>query len=570
MPSRMTRRALIRHGAALGTGVMLAPGLIRAAAPAREASAADSADRYLRAVRAFADTVLSEGRDRYGPGPTPLFVDGINVDTREPVRWVHDDRTWICSNLASQQNLFRTLAGLSNLTGEDRYREAAAEATAWHFAHLVRSCGLLQWGGHRFYDAATGSFVGEQDTHELKCNYPFYELMWQIDRTTTERLIKAMWNAHILEWSVLDMNRHGAYEKPMGRLWDHDYAPGPPFFEGRGLTFINTGSDLYYAGALLHGFTGDDGALNWSKRLFGRYVEARDPETGLGAYQYSRPIKTRDLPPEMTGSSGGDRAFRQFGPEFGERALEGRMLDPGRATAIYGRASICQMHLAEQLGDAGRMFLTDTRDGLLAYARHGYDPDAHRVRGMLTDGTVITPDDVIRPGYYSAGTFRERPPGTILFQSYAMAYRLTREPAFWATLRAMARGHGLGDLGPEPDRDVKIDPTTRSADVSLLLGMLDIVRVAPARAFLDLAYRIGDNILDARFHGGLFVRSRDHVNASFDEVEPLALLTLAALARNEPRAVPTYTGGRGYIHGPHDGLGRTTDARAIWSITRDA
>ena len=77
--------------------------------------AADSptdAAPYLAAVRQFADQVLAHGRDVYGK-PTPLFVDGLNVDTREPVKWKWaDGKEWVLCNLANQQGLFRTLDGL--------------------------------------------------------------------------------------------------------------------------------------------------------------------------------------------------------------------------------------------------------------------------------------------------------------------------------------------------------------------------------------------------------------------------------------------------------------------------
>jgi hypothetical protein len=50
-------------------------------------SAALDPNRYLNAVRTFADNVLKYGGDTY-PKHTPLFVDGLNVHTREenPVR----------------------------------------------------------------------------------------------------------------------------------------------------------------------------------------------------------------------------------------------------------------------------------------------------------------------------------------------------------------------------------------------------------------------------------------------------------------------------------------------------
>jgi len=71
---------------------------------------ADEQSKYLNAVREFADNVLKYGRDTYGPKHTPLFVDGLNIHTHEPVKWISPDGTkWILSNLASQQTLMRTL-----------------------------------------------------------------------------------------------------------------------------------------------------------------------------------------------------------------------------------------------------------------------------------------------------------------------------------------------------------------------------------------------------------------------------------------------------------------------------
>ena len=73
------------------------------------------AHRYLDATITFADNVLKHGRDTYGPKQTPLLVDGINMDTLEPPVWHYQGQEWVMSNLASQQNLFRTLVGLSEM-----------------------------------------------------------------------------------------------------------------------------------------------------------------------------------------------------------------------------------------------------------------------------------------------------------------------------------------------------------------------------------------------------------------------------------------------------------------------
>jgi hypothetical protein len=65
--------------------------------------------KYLDAVREFADNVLTYGRGTCGLRHTLLFVDGLNIHTHEPVKWIapNGDK-WILSNLASQQIFLRT------------------------------------------------------------------------------------------------------------------------------------------------------------------------------------------------------------------------------------------------------------------------------------------------------------------------------------------------------------------------------------------------------------------------------------------------------------------------------
>src|SRR5439155_18417273 len=107
------------------------------------------------------------------------------------------------------------------------------------FGTLTDANGLFHWGGHVAYDLEADQLVtAKSGPHELKCHYPFYELMWEVDPAGTRRYIEAFWNAHIYDWSVLDFSRHGKYNLPMGPLWDHAYKGGPIFFIGRVLTFI--------------------------------------------------------------------------------------------------------------------------------------------------------------------------------------------------------------------------------------------------------------------------------------------------------------------------------------------
>ncbi|MBL7153880.1 MAG: pectate lyase, partial [Phycisphaerae bacterium] len=217
--------------------------------------------KYINAVRTFADNVLKHGKDIYGPKHTPLFVDGINVDTHKPPEWKRKGETWILSNMASQQNLFRTLDALTEITGDPKYRKAATDAIKYAFENLRSPNGLLAWGGHVAYDALGDKLCMESFSHELKSNYPYYELMWRVDPKATKRFLESFWAAHIVNWSNLEMNRHGNMKKDLPGLWPEKYDPEPVFFWGTGLSFLNTGSDLFYAGAMLTHLSGDNQPL---------------------------------------------------------------------------------------------------------------------------------------------------------------------------------------------------------------------------------------------------------------------------------------------------------------------
>jgi len=516
----------------------------------------DEANRYIEAVRTFADNVLQHGKDVYGPKPTPLFIDGLNVDTREPATWKRKGEPWILSNQASQQVLFRTLDGLTKLTGEPKYRQAATDAIRYAFDNLHSPSGLLYWGGHWCYDAATEKQVGEAYRHELKCNYPDYELMWEVDAKATRRFIEAFWDGHILDWSNLDMNRHGFYAKEMGNLWANEYKGGNVFFVGKGLTFVNTGSDLFYAAAILHKLAGEAGPLVWAKRMAHRYVETRNPKTGLGGYQYSR-IQA-------------DRAQEQFGPEFGEKVLEGTLLETHHCNTRYGIVSLCQLHLGEMLGEAGKDFQQWAIEDLTAYGKHAYKAETNSFLPMISDGTTLTGYVIKRDGYYGkkGTTLQAAPADTLFFWAYAMAYRLSGDPFMWEMARDIGRGNGLGGIGSKPGAGGSLKMATRCSEPHALFGFLDLYKKTGRRAYLEMAKRIGDNILKDRFHQGFFVASKNLLFARVDSIEALALLHLAATIQGKPDVIPPYCGGRAYLHCPYDGIGRTYDFVAIYSQRR--
>jgi ankyrin repeat protein len=497
---------------------------------ATETADANESSKYLDAVREFADNVLKHGRDTYGPKHTPLFVDGLNIHTHEPVKWIapNGDR-WILSNLASQQNLFRTLDGLTKITGDPKYRQAAVEAIKYAFENLRSPNGLLYWGGHAAYDAGADKTCG-RDVHELKEFYPYYELMWEVNPQATKQFIEAFWSGHVLDWSNLDFDRHCyGMDQVLAKPWDYEYMGGPVFFKGKGgLSFGNTGSDLCYAAALLTKLSGDTKSLIWSKRLAHRYVEARNPQTGINPGVFSGEITP------------GTFVFPHCGfvnSTIWPNARYYYMRTPGTVISHVTSRYLCQLVLGEILGDEGRDFTRYAREELTAigktcYRRQDnvYIPTSRS--GASLEGYLCASDDPFGP---KGSKLLATPAQPSDFWAYAVAYRLTDDPFMWEMARDIARGNRYGDIGISPTEEPQLDYDSTVSDPHGLLGFLELYRKTKRQAFLRMAERIAGTMLADRFHEGFFVGSAQLVFCKFDAVDSLALLHLHAFASGQVR-----------------------------------
>jgi len=523
-------------------------------------------NKTLSTLTQYADTILNKYRDPYHG--TPLFFDGFDTFSGKPVTWRNIDGTeWEPSNIASQQNLFRFLVALSNLTGDAKYKQAAKDAIAWHFDHAEDS-GLIHWGGHVFLDMKTLKPVGPENknmVHELKHHYPFYELMFEVNPKATSRLIKAAWQSHIFNWETLELSRHGNYnvEFDEAAIWEKPRKMDLEVMrEAKGLSFVNIGNDLIYAAGMLQQLEGDEKALEWGEFLAWQYVRSRHPETKLGVYQFTRPMKQSEPPadesaPNFTFSTFGDRAQRQFGPEYGPVALEANVLFKMDDEAlngpegIYGASALAQTSLARQLGERGQKLMQWNLEGLLAWAKYGYVPETNEFKPMFTDGKDLTGHEFKRYGYYGKKgmIFARRKISSIVFLSYATAWAATGCEELWPTVVAMARNFGLGEWHATDAKATLAGQKTQAEDALLLFGLIEVYKVTQSAAYLELARQIGENILAKHFHRGAFVPSEKHIYCRFDDVEPLALAALVALEEGKLDAVPTFRSKGGYIHG---------------------
>lgn len=513
----------------------------------------------LDAVKIFADTVLDKAGDKYhGSSPSPLLASGVDPRTGEQMQWVFPDgRTAVLSNFSAQQNLMRVLVGLSNLTGDEKYKKRAEETVRYYFKHYQDNSGLLIWGGHRFIDLKTLQPEGPSEkelVHELKNAYPYYELMFAVDKPATVRFIRGFWNAHVYDWEVIETSRHGQYDKKMGKLWNSSFTQQPPFFATKGLSFLNAGNDLIYSASMLYKYNNEPGALVWAKRLAEQYVLPRDKQTGLGVYQFTQPLKRAETSDDSdTNSKYGDRAQRQFGPEFGPTALEGNMLLKGRTSTLYSENALMQLALAKSLGSNGADIQKWTVDGLKAFAHYAYDASNNTFRPMLANGTDLSNYTLPRDGYYGkkGSVLKPYPAGSEFLLSYARAYTLAKDSELWKVARGIASSEGLGDIGEPNGIKAQLNLGTKNSDPYAIFALIDLWQATSQQNYLQLAQKVADNILQQHRLNGFFVDQQNTQYANIDNIDPYALLALEAALQNKADAVPQFLNGSGFTEGAY-------------------
>ncbi len=534
---------------------------------------------WLETVRNFADQVLEHGRDVYGKKHTPLFVDGLNLDSGEPVEWVYGgawedlpvrkrnkyeivavqktgDR-WMLSDLANQQTLFRTLDALSTLTGDLRYREAAIDASRYALRHFQSRSGALFWGGHIAYDVRSDALVIEQHMHELKFHLPHYPLLLAAHERDALRSIEGFWDVNVVDWRTLDINRHGddLNRSPAKFPWKHRYDPVPPPFPGEGLSFCGTGCDLILAALEHHRASGEPAPLAWALRLATRYSEARHPDTGLVGYQFTLPEN--------------DRVRAQFGGSQSEATI----LAPDMIRFRYPRMALCWFYFAQLVREENAAyFIGEAVRDLVAFSRHAYEPEGNRVKGIFTDGHPI-PEG--KTGYYAdgegeGGRLRPLKADPIYFRAFAMAWRVSggSDPEIRNTTRTLARKFKLAVIGDSLN-EVTLLATIKASDPDFLYGALELYRASGNKVFLTLAENIGHNIITRRMRKGYFIPRPDLANTRFDCDDPLALLHLHAALHGTTETLPIPWPSTPYFRCNFDGKGRGNDSQIIYGSRRE-
>ncbi|MHC4727403.1 MAG: hypothetical protein ACYS17_09260 [Planctomycetota bacterium] len=494
---------------------------------------ANEESKYIDAIHNFADRVLQSGKDIYGPKTTPLFVDGLHVTTLEPVKWQCRGETWVLSNFASQQPLLRTLDGLTALTDQKKYRQAAEKATGYALEHLTTPNGLLYWGGHLAWDLEKEKPVGQYaDVHEMKSHQPYYRLMWRINAPATRKLMESVWMGHILDWSLLDYNRHASVKKPVSRNWNQKFnanieVPFPT--KSSNLSFVNVTPPLLHSGAMHAILDKNSDVLTWTRRLAYRWQQGKDPETGLcgGQLSYRKHDRAQD-------------ALGHVHPKINEA----KIVASYHQTSRYHTLPLAQMQAASALIEAGgkytkigREFIHWASEDLKAYTQHSYDTKTDQFIALMTDGTPIKWQESTT-GYYVPASFAPRKPDGFILWGYAMAYRLTTDAAHWKMARNIFRQLNLGDIGRPDGSGSTIKYNNDHKDWRIIYALLELHQATNNDAFLRLAGSIADNILTMQTSTGLFPRSGRMWARTGDEI-PLALLHLAGAIMGKGSLLPS-------------------------------
>ena len=508
---------------------------------------------YLKPVQQFAEVVLQRGRDVYGSQKTPLFVDGLHRQTYAPVQWQYKGQVWVLSNFASQQTLLRTLDGLTILTRDPRYRDAAEQATGYALKHLSTPSGLLNWGGHRAWDLSTERAVyGLNKAHELKHQQPYFSFMWRVNPAATQQLIRGIWGAHLTDWSRLDFDRHGQLDTDHVPQWTAAFRPDVkvPFpTTGQNLSAANTVTPLLHAAATLATQDRNHNALTWTRRLAYRWQQAENPSTGLSGGQISYL------------GGGRDRAYAALGHRYPD-INEANLISTYHRKSRYYMLPLAQMQVGEELVAAGQPFsgvgqelIQWASEDLKAFAQHVYDPATKKFKSLLSDGTPIDLDACCQDNYYGRNPKRlkDAKPNTQVLWTYAAAYRHTKDPAHWEMVRQLAKISRLGDLG-QPDGSERVwKKRILTKNWRVIYAALELYYGTGDLQFLQLATIVADNILAKTFDNGLFPRKKRAYARTGDEI-PLALLHLAAAIEGKQNQVPKIKLDQQYFHSTFDGV----------------
>lgn len=209
----------------------LATGMLLGLATALHAeSTGDSAKLFDRA-RTYADVMLEHGRDHWGEQSCPLFASMLDRENMalmvradapglKPFGLRPNDRDYQSANVAHDEELYRLLYELTEVTGDPRYAQAADAALAWFLTNCRSDqTQLLAWGEHIGWNLQRDEVMTHMwddgsylvDFHEFFGRWSMWNKFAQLQPKALVAYAVGLWRYGITDHENLHFSRHARY-----------------------------------------------------------------------------------------------------------------------------------------------------------------------------------------------------------------------------------------------------------------------------------------------------------------------------------------------------------------------
>lgn len=283
------------------------PLLLSATLPGKQATpkTGPAVQTPLNVVKAYADALVSRGRDTYGPQRSPLFAAAL---TRNPIALPAGEDLKRISGIARQswgirpgdrmlsganpmhdQNLYQVLYALSKATGEPKYAKEADAALKWFFVHCQSpETSLMAWGEHIGWDFYTETVIDKEQryTHEFFRPWELWDATYLLAPRQAALFARGLWDHQIYDQQTGEFSRHAQYNR---------HAPGTQNqYPRHGGFYIATWAEAYAR-------TKDPVFLKAIETISSFYARHRHPKTGAIPSEVDNPRSMNRL--QWPGSS---------------------------------------------------------------------------------------------------------------------------------------------------------------------------------------------------------------------------------------------------------------------------
>ncbi|MDP6543975.1 MAG: hypothetical protein QGH60_08275 [Phycisphaerae bacterium] len=239
---------------------------------------------YLKIARAYADYMITRGRDTYGKVHSPVFVSVMDRKTGKvftkasQVPYPHaktkpwapglmrdvklrpHDRHYTGANPLEDLPLYKLLHRLTKLTGDKKYAREARRSIKWFLDNTQSpATGLYPWGSHAYWDVHADKVA--KGTHE----YNYVWTYWDQNPEELRKFAHGLWNNQIGDKKTGRFSRHAGYSKRS---------------VGVGFEFPQTGSCYMDIWAREFARSGDPEMKRALTTLLGLYKSMRHSKTG--------------------------------------------------------------------------------------------------------------------------------------------------------------------------------------------------------------------------------------------------------------------------------------------------